>query len=290
MPLSSLVVLWKQTLHAIVDHVRPLLIGVTFFTVLMSIVLTQFTQQLQLMMNKAIEAMPANSIADTTQGIEGFLHSIAQQSAQGQVSLESLQALQTFRFHLLEAYAATAPLLIGITILLGVLGYIGAQFYFIAVIKKQQSTGETMKLLAKYFLPLTALAIWVLARSFAWIPFIGPIFLLIYIPRFTLSSLLLVRDHQGIFTAARNSFNHTRGHWWYIVKNTYLTAVVVSLGVMIDMFIINLLPLGPTLHTMFTMFSIQAAIAILMVFAERLAVAIEKSAPELQRSSAPVSS
>lgn len=90
-------------------------------------------------------------------------------------------------------------------------------------------------------IPLFLLSLWVMVRSFIWIPFVGIIMAIILGPRFVCAPLLLVRDHKGVLESASMSYTKTRGHWGKIFGNLFVAAfcamvVIMVLGVIVGMF------------------------------------------------------
>lgn len=260
--------LWRKAFESFKDHLRPLIIGITFFTACLSIVLYEFQLTLKLLFASAFQTVIEQD-PGLANGFQSLLTIVAEQQV-GQLNPEAIAAIQRVQSGLAQVAASLAPLFMAITIFVGFIVYISMQFYFIAVIKKKQSTVETLKLEVKYFLPNVLLAGWIVLRSFGWLPIIGPLLLLLYVPRYSLASLFLIRDHLGIFSAAKKSFRLTRGYWWYIVRSTYVTALVVYAVAAILLLASSLLGVGVLTQVILLSLVIQVGFAILMVFTEQL--------------------
>lgn len=266
---KSIVRLWYATLQAIINHIRPLSIGICFFAAVLSIIAINAQAQLNVLFVQIIQNVVVGG-ATAIQSVDALFSLLLTQS-QGKISLESLQAIAAVQAQLQLGFAAISPLLIAITLLLGCVQFVALQFYFIAVIKKQCSTLQTFWLLTQYILPIMLLTFWVLVRSFAWVPFIGPLLALVYIPRYSLASLLLIRHNTGIFTAAQKSFTLTRGHYWYIVRTTSVTVTIATAVLAVSMLIANVLPVNIAVKIASICLISQIYFAILMVFTEQLA-------------------
>lgn len=73
------------------------------------------------------------------------------------------------------------------------------------------------------------LFLWISVRSFAWIPFIGPIICLWYAPRFLRAPGMLVSG-TGILQAVQLSLMKTRGAWWaMLLRLVFLVFSVLML-------------------------------------------------------------
>lgn len=260
--------LWRKTYISFIDHMRPLLIGICFFTACLSIAMYEFQLQLQgafvQVFQRIVEADPL-----FVNGFDSLFELLAQRQA-GELSPESILAIERIQSSMVDSFAVLAPLCMAMVIFIGCIVYVSMQFYFIAVIKKKQSTVETIKLELKYFLPNVLLAGWIIIKSFGWLPIIGPVLLLLYVPRYSLASLFLIRDHIGIFTAARKSFAFTRGYWWYIVRSTYTTALIVYAAAALLILLTTVIGFGILTQVIMLSLVIQVGFAILMVFTEQL--------------------
>lgn len=204
-------------------------------------------------------------------------------------SPERIAQLQEFA---LTMFTELVPILVIAIVLVSLVAYIAMKYYLIAAIKQERSSRAVFAGILKYILPEIFLSMWVFLRSYTWVPLLGPIFALIFTPRFTLAGVYLVRDHQGIFTSAQRSFERTRGHWWYIVRSVYATCLVAAIAYAVARTVLLLLPLNMYPQIVSSTIVAQIALAFCTVSMVKIAETLMEptsypGAPEHQVPSSP---
>src|SRR3989344_7776970 len=141
-----------------------------------------------------------------------------------------------FFFGFLKNMAPGILLLWLISIALFVLS---STYYLLVALKKGKDFGALFQNSFQLFLPMLWLHLWVFLRTFAWIPFIGMIPLIILGPRFVLSPVLLVQEGKGVFDSARISYKKTSGYWGKIFGNMFVAALIpIAVSVVLNMALI----------------------------------------------------
>lgn len=126
--------------------------------------------------------------------------------------------------------AIFAPL-IGMAGLLFIIIAIFANAYFLLLaISPTQDAMSVLKKTPALFFPLLGTWIWVLLRSFIWIPFLGVIIAIIIGPRFALAPVLLVKEKKGVLKSVSTSYEVTRGYWGKIVGNMIVAGLCVAVA------------------------------------------------------------
>ncbi len=116
---------------------------------------------------------------------------------------------------------------LGMSFLVALLIGLFAKSYFLMVaVKGFSDAGSAAKATLGSIVPLIGLWIWLLLRSFIWIPFLGFIIAIIVGPRLFLSPLYLLEQGKGITESARLSYKATQGQWGKIVGNALLVGIV----------------------------------------------------------------
>jgi len=110
--------------------------------------------------------------------------------------------------------------------------------YFILLALRSQTGSsallkDTMKVSIRSFL----LNVWIMLRTFVWIPFIGIITAIILGPRFALAPVILLKEGKGVFESASLSYARSNGFWGKIFGNTLVTAI----GVFLVLFVATLI-------------------------------------------------
>lgn len=110
------------------------------------------------------------------------------------------------------------------------------QGFILLLLLERRSLQETLPRLGQFFLPLLGLSLWLVVRSFVWIPIIGIVFAIVLGPRFALAPLILVKEKKGVFESTRESYLRTNGYWGKIFGNVLVVAIVVGIvGIVINM-------------------------------------------------------
>jgi hypothetical protein len=210
-----------------------------------------------------------------------------QQMMQGTVENESktIQDVSVF----LRAFPFFA-----ISLLTGVLLSLIGSYYFFFVALESGDALQNIKRAFEYFFPLVGLSVWIYLRSFLWIPFIGfalafvsfPAFLLsvliavilgaIFMPRFILSNVILVRNRRGILESAQASYEQTRGYWGKIVGNMIVARLLsyICLMVVIVVLAFAARPAGPFIGSTLAQIAAQGMVAFLVIFKTKLAITL----------------
>lgn len=139
-----------------------------------------------------------------------------------------------------RGFGAVAPFM-GIGFLIGLaLTVISTLWFYFIALGQIKDLNVTSKRIAKSFLPLLGLWLWMVIRSFVWIPIIGLIPGIILLPRYALAPVLLLRDHKGIRESVQLSSAATEGYWGKIVGNgivvgllSFLALIVVGIVLML---------------------------------------------------------
>jgi len=149
---------------------------------------------------------------------KGTQADIQQLAAMSAATVSSLPAADA---HALCAHAARSGLGLLLTTLIGLL----AKCYFVMVaVKDIGDVGEALSVTSRTILPLFGMFLWVIVRSFIWIPFIGILIAIILGPRFILSPLYLLQQKKGVIESVSQSYKATQGYWGKIMGNCWWQA------------------------------------------------------------------
>lgn len=124
----------------------------------------------------------------------------------------------------------------GAAILLGQLIHIAAFTYFLIIILagKSLTVEKALRKTGQVYLPMIGLTLWIALRSFIWIPFIGIITGIIFLPRLAFAPILYLTEQQkGVLAASSESYAKTSGHWGKIFGNLFLFGLIVAVVLML---------------------------------------------------------
>src|SRR3990167_7365833 len=151
---------------------------------------------------------------------------------------------------------------------------LSSTYYLLVALKQAKDFGALFKQSFQLFLPMLGLHVWVFLRTFAWVPFIGLITLIILGPRFVLSPVLLVQEGKGVFDSAKISYKKTSGYWGKIFGNMFVAGLLVALAIMV--LSMALFITGPLALLLIPILS-QVMCAFLIVFMTKLSLGILQS-------------
>jgi len=110
--------------------------------------------------------------------------------------------------------------MLGTAMLLSFLISAIAGAYFLSVsVFSIASVGAAVNKTIATVLPVLGLWIWLVIRTFVWIPFIGIITGIILGPRFIVAPINLLEGGKGVFESATISYSQTAGMWAKIFGN-----------------------------------------------------------------------
>jgi hypothetical protein len=78
-------------------------------------------------------------------------------------------------------------------------------------------------------IPFLGLSLWVIIRSFVWIPIVGPIIALFRLPRFVLAPVIMLAEEKGLLESASESYRRSKGHSGKIFGNIFVAGIVAGM-------------------------------------------------------------
>lgn len=210
-------------------HWLPLLVGAVVFGLLMGVLQVNLrnsvTKRVDTMMQGV--GMNAGGMQDAMrkmqEGDEAAMEEFGKQMAGMQGGMQDMmekQALGTVKSFL--------PAL-GVSALVSFLvSVVGMAYFLLVALKPAQSPGVTLKETLPLVLPMVWLSVWAFLRSFAWVPFIGVIFAIVFLPRFIAAPLYVVEQKKGAVEAVTLSMAATKFYWGKIVGNAIVMGVILA--------------------------------------------------------------
>lgn len=130
-----------------------------------------------------------------------------------------------------------------------VLGMFGALFTLVVAVERKRRFSEIFTRTPRLFFPAFGLFIWMLIRTYVWVPLVllpltivfpSPVLLfglviaavilgVVFGPRFALAPVFLVQQGGGVRASAQKSFEASAGFWWKIVGNLIVASILIGL-------------------------------------------------------------
>jgi len=160
-----------------------------------------------------------------------------------------------------------------------------AYFYVLAIEQIQDPFVVVRRSLFKV-LPLMGVGIWMMLRSFMWVPFLN-IFTGIYLlPRMVFSGVILLKENQGVLGSVTSSMERTKGRWTQIIVQYVMLFVVVFVASMIFAMASRFTgPLASFFMTLFGQLLFAFALVFTVFYSERFSGQAPVTAKAPQQSS-----
>ncbi len=120
------------------------------------------------------------------------------------------------------------PTILGGVLILILVSIISRAYVTTVLVRRPKDAAEAFKLFWNDVIPLVLLWLWLVVRSFVWIPVIGWIYALVVIPRFTAAPLFLLEQKKGVTESTRLSMDATVGAWLRVVLPCLAAAIVAG--------------------------------------------------------------
>lgn len=214
---ASFLTLAKQTLTVFKQNIAQILVAAAIIALFSSIIESSLVS--------AIDRVRRNMPENTQEQIETGTGTAIAGAALTPEELEEAQVLEIF-FTLL-------PRILFTYVAIGLLSFLSMTYYFVLALESDRRLdwGHVADRVPALLFRLIGLYIWILLRSFAWVPFIGFITSIYYIPRFALSGVILASENKGIIESARESLKRSHGFWWKIFSNALLMGLIIACAV-----------------------------------------------------------
>jgi len=179
---------------------------------------------------------------------------------------------------MLGGMAKMLPGIVMSVVVMIAIGLVTSAYFSILVIKEMDDPMAILSKTPGLILPLFGLGLWIMLRTFIWIPIIGIIPAIILGPRFIASSVYLVRDGKGVFESARLSYDATAGYWGKIVGNMIVMGIAMIIVSLVAGIATSMLGFASALVALWAGQVVQQLLsAFAMFFGVRLALTVMKN-------------
>ncbi|MDO8469264.1 MAG: hypothetical protein Q7S29_05930 [Candidatus Peribacter sp.] len=141
----------------------------------------------------------------------------------------------------LSMYKGLLPSLGASMLIMWVISLIASAYFLLIALDGKLTFQAALARTPGLIIPLFLLSLWIMIRSFIWIPILGIILAIVLGPRFVCAPVLLVRDHKGILESASLSYAKTSGYWGKIFGNTFVAALCAMIAVMVLGIVVGIL-------------------------------------------------
>ncbi|MDP7454876.1 MAG: hypothetical protein QF809_05055 [Candidatus Peribacteraceae bacterium] len=116
--------------------------------------------------------------------------------------------------------------------LLGFIVFVLSKTYFlILALGLEKDALEAFWLSLIRLVQMLGVSLWVIIRSFIWIPVVGVIPAVILLPRLVFSCIIFLTQKKGVIKSVSESYEKTKGKWTVAFKNYLLLFVCIVLAV-----------------------------------------------------------
>lgn len=97
------------------------------------------------------------------------------------------------------------------------IAFVAWVFFLLLATSGLQSAYDATQRLPATVVRMAFLFFWMLVRSFLWVPLLGPVLALYFVPRIALAPVFLASGETGVLRSVQESVQRTRGSWWTVV-------------------------------------------------------------------------
>lgn len=180
----------------------------------------------QQQVKELLQESPKNGVASMSELFEEAIR--VRMQSDSMTDMEKLQFTQTIVSAL---FVNIVPWLTLLSVIMAIVTFV-ASAYFMELVLADIGTSEftVVKKTVSGTFTLVFLSLWMGIRSFGWVPVIGPLLSILYLPRFVAAPLLCLRDRRGLVDSVATSMRLTQGLWfWVSWKLTFIAAVGFAL-------------------------------------------------------------
>lgn len=228
MAAAPLGILLSQTSSFTQKHWQPLLLGAVVFGLVTGALHMNLQKTAMNGMNTMMQGMEtgAGSMQDIMEKMQAGDEEAAEEFAK-QMQAMGEGGEEMMKKQAMGMVGSMLPA-VGMSVLVTMLVSFLATTYFVLVaLHPEKPLGETVTAIFPVLLPMLGLWLWAFVRSFAWIPVIGIIFAIVFMPRFVAAPLYLIEQKKGVFESVRLSMQTTRFYWGKIVGNLIVLGLLL---------------------------------------------------------------
>lgn len=252
----------------------PIVIGAVIFGLIMAVGQSFVGQRVVQRTGSALERLgfDQQQMQDLQQRIQAGDQAAMDEFTQQMQGLGGVQG-EAMAGAALSMYKDLLPVMGASMLIMWVISLIASAYFLLIALDGKLTFQAALAKTPGLIIPLFLLSLWIMIRSFIWIPIIGIITAIILGPRFVCAPVLLARDHKGILESASMSYAKTSGYWGKIFGNLFVAIVGVMiafmvLGVIVSIFGVRvsgiLMPMINMLVTAFiTIFVVRLSATIL---------------------------
>jgi len=217
-----------QTLRQFKSSIISILIGAAIFAAILLLLQGFFEQQADrvIRLNVVKMGIPEERFEDIQgrmkQGDEAAFEELLLEMGRAAESFDTMDESSLNAFITEQSFTVAMALLpfsllfITLTCLIGILS--STYFLVLGTSQTKDPLFAGRRTLAAFF-KMVGLWIWILLRSFVWIPVVGIFTGIYFLPRFVLSPVILLGEDRGVFESVRESASRTKGSWFTVVGN-----------------------------------------------------------------------
>jgi len=269
--------LFSESWVSFKKFLRPILIGAVVFGAVMGIAQMSLERNTTLEINKTL-------------GVFG-LDAQRMQELQRRVALGDEQAVQeftdamknvqekkdqlgeeVFARMMMQSTLSTFTSMTWFGPLMLVISIFSFLFFLLLAVTGVQDPVVLVKQTAVQFFPFLGLSLWVMVRSFIWIPLAGIIIAIIIGPRLALAPVIMLTEKKGVFESVSLSYTRSQGYWGKIVGYSFLAGLLVGIVLMVAGIILSIG--GPTIGTLLKAIISMMGVAFNVIFITKLSQSV----------------
>jgi len=158
--------------------------------------------------------------------------------------------------------------------------FISHAYFLVLAVGRIRGVGALAGETVKKVLPILGVEIWTFLRSFIWIPIVGFLIAIYFLPRLAFGGVFLVKEKTGVLASVSASYQRTKGRWLQVFGYLLGLMIVMWIAAAIFAYIAFFTgPLSSWLRAIFSQLLFGFSVVYLVLLAEKL---FAKGAPQPQ--------
>ncbi|MBU2213687.1 hypothetical protein KKC44_00400 [Patescibacteria group bacterium] len=167
--------------------------------------------------------------------------------------------------------------------------FLSSAYFYVLVLEQIRDPLVAARRSIVKVLPLTGVGIWMMLRSFMWVPGLDIFTGIYYLPRMVFAGVILLKEDRGVFGSVKTSMERTNGRWTQVVvQYIMLFALLIAASAIFAMAAGIAGPLKYFFLTFFGQLLFAFALVFTVFFAERMTIPAKAPAQSLQSQRTPL--
>lgn len=171
------------------------------------------------------------------------------------------------------------PMTFMMAIVVALIFVLSSAFYYVLIIKQIRDPLKVARMSVTKVIPFLGVGIWIMLRSFLWVPVLNIFTGIYYFPRMVFSGVILFKEDLGVIDSVKASMDRTKGNWFSVLTQyIMLFAVLVAVSAILSMAVRFTGPLNNFLLILIGQMLSAFALIFTVFYSEKFSVSVKPTA------------